>query len=75
MAVSPANGASGLTASFLPVLQASLQRGDQLNSVSQQVADTTTQETNAAISSAASPSNDIAGAALTGRGMSLNITA
>ncbi len=75
MAISPANGASGLTASFLPVLQASLQRGDQLNSVSQQVADTTAQQTNAAIASAASPSNDISGVALTGRGMSLDITA
>jgi hypothetical protein len=75
MAISPANGASGLTASFLPVLQASLQRGDQLNSVSQQVADTTAQQTNAAIASAAGPSTDVSSVALTGRGMSIDITA
>lgn len=75
MASSSISGASGLTAAFLPVLQASLQRGDELNSVTDSVAQTTAQQTNAAISAAASPINDVSSVALTGRGQSINITA
>jgi len=69
------SGASGLTAAFLPVLQASLQRGVQLNNVSQSVAQTEVQQTDSSIASAASPINDVASVALSGRGQSINITA
>ncbi len=75
MAVSSANGASGLTASFLPVLKASLQRGEEQNSVSQAVTQTVEQQVQSSIASAASESNDAASVALTGRGQKLDISA
>ncbi len=75
MASSSVSGASGLTATFLPVLQASLQRGDELNSVSQSVAQSTSQQIDQSITSAASPINDVASVALSGRGQNINITA
>ena len=75
MAVSSANGASGLTASFLPVLKASLQRGEEQNSVSRAVTQTIEQQVQSGIASAASESSDVASVALTGRGQKLNISA
>lgn len=75
MAVSSANGASGLTASFLPVLKASLQRGEEQNSVSKAVTATIEQQVQSSIASAASENNDVASVALTGRGQKLDISA
>ena len=75
MAVSSANGASGLTASFLPVLKASLQRGEEQNSVSKAVTQTIEQQVQSSIASAASDSNDAASVALTGRGQKIDISA
>ena len=75
MAASSATGASGLTASFLPVLKSSLQRGEEQNSVSRAVTQTIEQQVQSNISSAASESNDVASVALTGRGQKLNISA
>lgn len=75
MAVSSANGASGLTASFLPVLKASLQRAEEQNSVSRAVTATIEQQVQSSISSAAGESSDVASVALTGRGQKINISA
>lgn len=75
MAISAASGATGLTASFLPVLKANLQRGEEQNSVSREVTQTIEQQVQSSISSAASDSNDVAGVALTGRGQKLDISA
>ena len=75
MAVSAASGASGLTASFLPVLKANLERGEEQNSVSRSVTQTIEQQVQSSISSAASDNNDVASVALTGRGQKLDISA
>jgi hypothetical protein len=75
MSISAANGASGLTASFLPVLQASLQRNDEQNSVSKAVTENVAQQIDSGLQSAASSVNDVASVALTGRGQKLDISA
>jgi hypothetical protein len=75
MAAATASGASGLTASFLPVLKASLQRGEEQNSVTKAVTQTLEQQVQTGISSAAGESSDVASVALTGRGQKLDISA
>lgn len=75
MAATSANGASGLTASFLPVLKASLQRDEEPNGVSRAVTATVEQQVQSNIASAASESNDVASVALAGRGRKIDISA
>ena len=75
MAASLTSGATGLTASFLPVLKANLQRSDEQNGVSQAVTQTVKQQIESSIASAASETNDVAGVALSGRGQKLDISA
>ncbi len=73
MAVS-ATGASGLTAAFLPVLQASLDRQQQQNDVTLVVSQQAQAQTEQGIQLAASASNDVASGVLTGRGQKLDIS-
>lgn len=73
MAVS-ATGASGLTAAFLPVLQASLDRQQQQNDVTLVVSRQAQAQTEQGIQLAASASNDVASGVLTGRGQKLDIS-
>jgi hypothetical protein len=70
-----ATGASGLTAAFLPVLQASTDRQQQLNNVTIDVSQQVEAQTQQGIQLSASPSNDVAGAVLTGRGQKVDISA
>ncbi|MBL8807412.1 MAG: hypothetical protein JNN22_11265 [Rhodospirillales bacterium] len=68
-------GASGLTAAFLPVLKANIDRQEQFNSVTTEVARQTEAQSVRSLQIAASPSNDTASAVLSGRGQKLDVTA
>lgn len=68
-------GASGLTASFLPVQKAALNRGELYNDTTQQVAKTAASQTQFGIRAAAGESTDVASAALQSRGNEINLIA
>lgn len=70
-----ANGLSGLTATFYPVLQSSLNKLDQFKQVTNEVNDDNAAIISQGISSAASDQFDTSSGALTGRGQQLNIQA
>lgn len=75
MASSSISGLSPLTASFLPVVEASVRRTEEQNSVSKAAGASAERQVQAGIASAASPSNDVAGAVLTSRGQKLDVSA
>jgi hypothetical protein len=75
MASSSTFGVSALTASFLPVVEASVRRTEEQNSVSRAVGASAEQQIQSGITSAAAKSNDVAGAVLTGRGQKMDISA
>jgi hypothetical protein len=68
-------GASGLTASFLPVQKAALNRGELYNDTTQQVARVAASQIERGIAAAAGESSDIASTALQSRGSQLNLQA
>lgn len=70
-----ANGLSGLSAAFYPVLQSSLNKLDQFKQVTQEVNADNAALVSQGIQSAASDQQDISATALTGRGQQLNIQA
>jgi hypothetical protein len=70
-----ANGLSGLTATFYPVLQSSLNKLDQFNRVTQEVNADNAALVVQGIQSSASDQQDISATALIGRGQQLNIQA
>jgi hypothetical protein len=70
-----ATGASGLTAAFKPVLQASLQRIDDRNSLTRDVTASTAARNETTLANSAGDKTDVASVAITGRGMQLNISA
>ncbi|MCM0021914.1 MAG: hypothetical protein NBV67_18155 [Tagaea sp.] len=70
-----ANGLSGLSAAFYPVLQSSLNKLDQFRQVTQEVNADNAAIVTQGIRSAASDQFDTSSGALTGRGQQLDIQA
>jgi hypothetical protein len=70
-----ANGLSGLTAAFYPVLQSSLNKLDQFNRVTQEVTADNAALISQGIQSAASDQFDTSSGALTGRGQQPDLQA
>jgi hypothetical protein len=70
-----ANGLSGLSATFYPVLQSSLNKLDQFKQVTNEVNDNNAAIIAQGISSAASEQFDTSSGALTGRGQQLDFQA
>ena len=70
-----ANGLSGLTAAFFPVLQSSLNKLEQFKQVTQEVNADNAALVTQGIQSAASDQQDVSATALVGRGQQLNIQA
>jgi len=68
-------GASGLTASFLPVQKAALNRGELYNDTTQQVAQVASTQVQRGIQAAAGESSDVASTALQSRGSEINLLA
>ena len=70
-----ASGASGLTASFLPLQKAVLDRSVLYNDTTQQVAEVASSQTQRGIRVAAGESFDVSSTALQGRGNRINLLA
>jgi hypothetical protein len=68
-------GASGLTASFLPVQKAALNRGELYNDTTQQVAQVAASQVQNGIRAAAGVSSDVSSTALQSRGNEINLLA
>jgi hypothetical protein len=68
-----ANGATGITSVFLPVLKASLDRFETYKSVSQEVTQKKGEQVDRSIQANAGPKTDVSSGALTGRGQQVNI--
>lgn len=68
-----ANGLSGLTAAFYPVLQSSLNKLEQFKQVTNEVNADNAAIVSQGIQSAASDRNDASATALVGRGQQLDI--
>lgn len=68
-----ANGLTGLSATFYPVIQASLNKLEQFKQVTREVTDNTAQIISRGVQAAASPAADTSATALTGRGQKVDI--
>jgi hypothetical protein len=69
------NGLSGITATFYPVLQSSLNKLEQFKQVTQEVNADNAAIVSQGIQSSASDQFDVSATALTGRGQQLDIQA
>lgn len=68
-----ASGASGLTASFLPVQKAALNRSELYNDTTQQVAQVAATQVQRGIQAAGGEFSDVSSTALQGRGSQVNL--
>jgi hypothetical protein len=68
-----ANGLSGLTATFYPVIQASLNKLEQFQQVTKEVGDNAAQIISRGVQAAASETQDVSAGVLTGRGQKVDI--